>query len=106
MIITVHDEQSKLIWETQGENCHSLALSPDNTLIAFQCELNGLMLFRKNFTGNYKLLFESSKEEPKYSELKVKVTKDAFGGNVKNYVQIEGDPNDPKVWEAIKENIK
>ncbi len=33
-----------VLWKTSLENCHGLALSPDETLVAFVCELNGVIL--------------------------------------------------------------
>ncbi len=35
---------SKRIWKTSGDNCHSLSLSPDEKYVAFISESNGLML--------------------------------------------------------------
>jgi Tol biopolymer transport system component len=35
----------EILWKTALENCHSLALSPDESLVAFLCELNGLVIF-------------------------------------------------------------
>jgi len=34
----------EVLWRTSLENCHSLALSPDEKLVAFICELNGLLV--------------------------------------------------------------
>lgn len=34
----------QLIWTSDLENCHSLALSPDDAWVAFICELNGLFV--------------------------------------------------------------
>lgn len=31
-------------WKTSLENCHGLALSPDESLVAFVCELNGVIV--------------------------------------------------------------
>ena len=36
---------NKKLWETGGDNCHSLALSPDENYVAFISEMNGLMVF-------------------------------------------------------------
>ena len=32
------------LWKTSLEACHSLALSPDQSLVAFVCELNGVVV--------------------------------------------------------------
>ena len=37
---------AKTLFQTGGENCHSLSLSPDERLLAFICELNGLFVYR------------------------------------------------------------
>ena len=42
--ITNAGSQPVIRWRTALENCHSLALSPDERLVAFICELNGLMV--------------------------------------------------------------
>lgn len=35
----------KKLWQTGGDNCHSLALSPDGNYVAFISESNGLMIY-------------------------------------------------------------
>jgi hypothetical protein len=42
--ITKKGSQPVILWRTALENCHSLALSPDDKLVAFICELNGLLV--------------------------------------------------------------
>ena len=37
---------ARTLFQTGGENCHSLSLSPDERLMAFICELNGLFVYR------------------------------------------------------------
>ncbi len=43
--MTSKGREADILWKTGLENCHSLALSPDETLVAFLCELNGLVVF-------------------------------------------------------------
>ena len=43
--VTSQDREPEILWRTTLENCHSLALSPDETVVAFLCELNGLVVF-------------------------------------------------------------
>lgn len=43
--VTSKGLEPEILWRTSLENCHSLALSPDETLVAFLCELNGLVVF-------------------------------------------------------------
>lgn len=35
-----------VLWTSEGENCHSLTLSPDGKFVAYICEMNGLMIMR------------------------------------------------------------
>ncbi len=44
LIVTKRDNSSKLLWTSCGENSHSLVLSPNNKLVAYLCELNGLFV--------------------------------------------------------------
>jgi len=37
--------EPEVLWKTALESCHSLALSPDETLAAFLCKRNGLVVF-------------------------------------------------------------
>lgn len=37
---------NKVIWKTQGENCHSLTLSPSENYVSFISELNGIMIYK------------------------------------------------------------
>jgi len=39
-------KKPEVIWTTDLENCHSLALSPDERYVAFLCELNGLAVMK------------------------------------------------------------
>ena len=39
------EREPEVLWKTSLESCHSLALSPDETLAAFLCKLNGLVVF-------------------------------------------------------------
>jgi hypothetical protein len=41
-----HGESREVRWKTDLENCHSLALSPDRTMVAYICEMNGLFVSR------------------------------------------------------------
>ena len=43
--VTSKGLEPEVLWKTSLESCHSLALSPDETLVAFLCELNGLVVF-------------------------------------------------------------
>ena len=43
--VTSKGLEPEVLWKTGLESCHSLALSPDETLVAFLCELNGLVVF-------------------------------------------------------------
>jgi len=42
--ITRKDQTPVVLWRTSLENCHSLALAPDESLVAFVCELNGVVV--------------------------------------------------------------
>jgi hypothetical protein len=42
--ITRNGEKPLVVWKTSLENCHSLSLSPDETLVAYICELNGVIV--------------------------------------------------------------
>ncbi len=42
--ITRKDQKPVVLWRTSLENCHSLALAPDESLVAFVCELNGVVV--------------------------------------------------------------
>jgi hypothetical protein len=42
--VTKKGSKPAVLWKTSLENCHSLALSPDEKLVAFICELNGLIV--------------------------------------------------------------
>ena len=43
--VTRKGQEPEDLWKTSLENCHSLSLSPDETMAAFLCELNGLMVY-------------------------------------------------------------
>jgi hypothetical protein len=43
--VTRKGSEPETLWKTSLETCHSLALSPDETLAAFLCEKNGLVVF-------------------------------------------------------------
>ena len=43
--VTSKGLEPDVLWKTSLESCHSLALSPDEALVAFLCELNGLVVF-------------------------------------------------------------
>ena len=43
--VTSPRREPEVLWTTGLENCHSLALSPDESLAAFLCEKNGLVVF-------------------------------------------------------------
>jgi hypothetical protein len=42
--ITKKGSKPEVLWRTSLENCHSLAVSPGEKLVAFICELNGLIV--------------------------------------------------------------
>lgn len=42
--ITDRGGQSRILWKTDLENCHTLSLSPDQHYISYICELNGLVV--------------------------------------------------------------
>lgn len=44
--VTRQGRKSRVLWQTGGENCHSLSLSTDESHVAFICELNGLFVYR------------------------------------------------------------
>ena len=46
LIVTKKNENPKTFWTSGGENCHSLVLSPDETYVAYLCELNGLLIMK------------------------------------------------------------
>lgn len=46
LVITRTGKPEETIWTSGGENCHSLVLSPDQTHVAYLCELNGLLVMR------------------------------------------------------------
>jgi hypothetical protein len=41
---TKKGQKPAVFWKTSLENCHSLTLSPDETLVAYICELNGVVV--------------------------------------------------------------
>ena len=43
-IITKKNSSPETLWKSELENCHSLALSPDERHVAFICELNGVIV--------------------------------------------------------------
>jgi hypothetical protein len=43
--VTSKGLEPEVLWKTSLESCHSLALSPAETLVAFLCKLNGLVVF-------------------------------------------------------------
>ena len=43
--VTSKGREPETLWKTSLESCHSLALSPDESLAAFLCEKNGLLVF-------------------------------------------------------------
>ena len=36
------------LWQSRMENCHNLALSPDQSKVAFICEMNGIFVYKLN----------------------------------------------------------
>jgi Tol biopolymer transport system component len=44
LIVTKKGGQSRTLWTSNGENCHSLVLSPDEKYVAYLCEMNGLFI--------------------------------------------------------------
>ena len=43
--VTRKGSEPEELWKTSLESCHSLALSPDESLAAFLCDKNGLVVF-------------------------------------------------------------
>jgi len=43
-VVTPKGSKSEVLWTTGTENCHGLALSPDEKYVAFVCELNGVIV--------------------------------------------------------------
>lgn len=49
-------KKSWVIWETGGDNCHSISLSPDEHFVSFISESNGVMIYcLDEGTYNYKI---------------------------------------------------
>jgi len=48
LIVTKKGQESKTLWTSGGENCHSLTVSPDEKYVAYLCELNGLLVMKIN----------------------------------------------------------
>ena len=46
LIITKKGQDSKILWTSGGENCHSLTVSPDEKYVAYLCEMNGLLVMK------------------------------------------------------------
>jgi hypothetical protein len=46
LILTKKGENSKTLWSSGGENCHSLVVSPDEKYIAYLCEMTGLLVMK------------------------------------------------------------
>ena len=46
LVVTKKRENSKTLWTSGGENCHSLVLSPDGQFVAYLCEMNGLLVMK------------------------------------------------------------
>jgi hypothetical protein len=44
LVLTRRNAPSKTLWRTGLENCHGLSLSGDERLVAFTCELGGLLV--------------------------------------------------------------
>jgi hypothetical protein len=44
LVISRKDKKPVVLWKTSLENCHGLALSPDDSLVAYVCELNGVIV--------------------------------------------------------------
>ncbi len=42
--ITEKGQKPEILWTTSLENCHGLALSPDQSMVAYICELTGVMV--------------------------------------------------------------
>jgi hypothetical protein len=45
-VISRKGEKPETLWSTTLESCHGLSLSPDQRLVAFVCELNGVIVTR------------------------------------------------------------
>jgi hypothetical protein len=48
LVITKKNGEPVTVWSSGGENCHSLALSPDEKAFAFLAEMNGLFVTKLN----------------------------------------------------------
>lgn len=46
LVISSRGEKPVTRWRTEAENCHSLVVSPDQSHVAFICEMNGVLLLR------------------------------------------------------------
>jgi len=46
LILTKKGKKAKKLWTTNGENCHSLVLSPDEKYVAYLCEMTGLLIMK------------------------------------------------------------
>lgn len=46
LIITKKGQKGKKLWTSNGENCHSLVLSPNEKYVAYLCEMNGLLVMK------------------------------------------------------------
>lgn len=45
-LVVTKARETMVLWTSDGENCHSLTLSPDGKFVAYLCELNGLMVMK------------------------------------------------------------
>ena len=45
-VTTDAENVEKVHWTSEGENCHSMSLSPDDHVLLFICELNGVFAWR------------------------------------------------------------
>lgn len=46
LIITRDGKRSETVWISSGENCHTLAVSPNEKYVAYLCETTGLMVMK------------------------------------------------------------
>lgn len=46
LVVTKKGKDSKTLWTSEGENCHSLTISPDENYVAYLCEMNGLLVMK------------------------------------------------------------
>ncbi|GAA0873694.1 hypothetical protein GCM10009118_01020 [Wandonia haliotis] len=46
LVVTKKGQKPEVLWKSEGENCHSLSVSPDEKYVAYLCEMNGLLIMK------------------------------------------------------------